>query len=623
MPLKTLFLTDPGLDGKSSLTNPANLSTSQRYCRIGVWVCLIMQFLLACDASRQLTPTHDEYWHLPIGLLIWKTGRFDCDVINPPLLRLWAALPLYLGGANLKTDAVHPLFGEIGDHFWVSNPEHRMLWFSLGRIMIALMNGATGWLLSSWARRWFGDLSALAVAMMWCCCPTILAHGSLVTHDASAAFGFVSGLYALVRWREQPSWRRAVVAGLCVGVAQMLKVTCILLFPLALVVWLVIPTQPTEGTDGRTTWKGWIGQGAVILAMVLLVMNVGYLGQQTCLPLRSLPFLSQRFQKLQQIPWLGSCPIPIPKYHILALDRVAQDLQNAHLVYLDGYWDPRGFRRYYVEAMTYKLPLGTLLLVALTFVMRWMVPLAATVTRRGFWSIERRRQIVLWTPILMLLVPASLGSNQFGIRYVLPTLPLLYLFASQAAEPLVARPWRVYQWIVLLALISLPASLRYHPHHLAYFNEWAGGPLAGPQFLVDSNLDWGQDLHGLAEYMRQQHLDKIGLAYFGTVHPHSLGIQYELPPGQFPKPGDYAISVNFLVGRPFIIRKPTATGLPPEPTFETTDTSFDVHTTFNDEYRYFRFFQPKARIGYSIYVFHFTDEDIQQYRRAVIKAQNM
>ena len=32
-----------------------------------------------------------------------------------------------------------------------------------------------------------------------------------------------------------------------------------------------------------------------------------------------------------------------------------------------------------------------------------------------------------------------------------------------------------------------------YPHYLAHFNEAVGGPRNGYRYLVDSNLDWGQD----------------------------------------------------------------------------------------------------------------------------------
>ena len=46
-------------------------------------------------------------------------------------------------------------------------------------------------------------------------------------------------------------------------------------------------------------------------------------------------------------------------------------------------------------------------------------------------------------------------------------------------------------------------AARVHPHYLAYFNEPAGGPRDGYRRLVDSSLDWGQDLTGLSDWMER------------------------------------------------------------------------------------------------------------------------
>ena len=113
---------------------------------------------------------------------------------------------------------------------------------------------------------------------------------------------------------------------------------------------------------------------------------------------------------------------------------------------------------------------------------------------------------------------------QLGIRYVLPAIPFLILFASQAARwfDWKAYPLRTVTTSLLTGWMLL--SVRYHPDHLAYFNELAGGPLGGREHLLDSNLDWGQDLGGLKAYLDKQHEVKdVGLAYFGTVPPSALG----------------------------------------------------------------------------------------------------
>ena len=52
--------------------------------------------VLAGSAARRETPTIDEFAHLPAGCVYWTQGRFDLYDKNPPLARLWMALPVVL-----------------------------------------------------------------------------------------------------------------------------------------------------------------------------------------------------------------------------------------------------------------------------------------------------------------------------------------------------------------------------------------------------------------------------------------------------------------------------------------------------------------------------------------------
>ena len=57
---------------------------------------------------------------------------------------------------------------------------------------------------------------------------------------------------------------------------------------------------------------------------------------------------------------------------------------------------------------------------------------------------------------------------------------------------------------------------------LAYFNEVAG---AHPErILVDSDLDWGQDLHRLRDTLQSRGIDSVTMAYFGSAAPGLYGI---------------------------------------------------------------------------------------------------
>ncbi|MCA8986257.1 MAG: hypothetical protein KDA78_01360, partial [Planctomycetaceae bacterium] len=156
--------------------------------------------------------------------------------------------------------------------------------------------------------------------------------------------------------------------------------------------------------------------------------------------------------------------------------------------------------------------------------------------------------------------------------------------------------------VALLTLLVLGgAALRYHPHHLTYFNELAGGPAEGKYLLLDSNLDWGQALHDLRDELEanQQTLD--GLVYFGSFPPRAIQLNMPPAPQLTPAAGRYAISVNFLEGRPHVIRLP--------------DNSWQEVDL--DYYGYFRYFRPVKYIGNSIAIFEISESDRRTYEQAL------
>jgi hypothetical protein len=150
-----------------------------------------------------------------------------------------------------------------------------------------------------------------------------------------------------------------------------------------------------------------------------------------------------------------------------------------------------------------------------------------------------------------------------GHRHVLALYPFLFVAASRCAAvawSMRGRGGWAARWAVAFAALLYAASvLRVHPNYLAYFNEAAGGPSAGWRELVDSNLDWGQELPGLKKYMDENGIPKVTLCYFGTADPSYYGIAGPRLPGYQPpppstvtrtvQPGDIvAISATHLQG---------------------------------------------------------------------------
>jgi hypothetical protein len=552
---------------------------------------LVLHAALGVDTARRLTVTHDEYWHLPAGFLAWKTGRFDFDPLNPPLTRLWATWPLLFTHATCDSGNIPAgdLFA-LGRQFLMDNLGNYEFYLGLARSMNVAWSVLTGLLLALWSREFFNDKTACLTAALWAFCPTALANAPLVTPDAGGCCLFIATLYAAWRFARRPDVRTAGLAGLLLGLAQLAKFTNLLLIPLVIVVWW-LAREPTR-TDPPIPWRRRLGPWLAIGAISLLVLNLGYLFQGTFTRWNAYQFQSRSMQDLTK--WAGSltqAPLPLPREYLIGLDRQRAIMESQHPVYLDGKWGLDGFPDYYPRAMEYKLPHAVQMLGLLAVV---FLVLPGREPR-----LLRLQSLILVPPAFVIVVASTIGM-QLGIRYVLPALPPLYLFAGQTARWFDWQRSRLRALLVGVLALALPLSVRYHPHHLAYFNELAGGPIGGRMHLLDSNLDWGQDLRELKRYLDEQKIDDVGLAYFGMYPPSKLGIRYHVPPRE-PAPGWYAVSANFLYGRPHTI-------FGPDDTFRPADFG---------EFAWLRLFPPVARIGCSIDVFHVTDDDLRALQRQI------
>ena len=181
------------------------------------------------------------------------------------------------------------------------------------------------------------------------------------------------------------------------------------------------------------------------------------------------------------------------------------------------------------------------------------------------------------------------NTKNIGLRYLLGIYPFLFLLIGITAIAAL-RSWRTYL-ITALAIWYVVGTVRNHPHHLAYFNELIGGPEDGYHYLVDSNLDWGQDLKGLKTYVDEHNIERLKLSYFGTVDPRLYDLQYEWLPSAFlpnpeaqpahiPTTGIIAISVTNLVG-----------------------VYMDMYGHGRDLFAWLKTHQPVARIGHSIFIY--------------------
>jgi hypothetical protein len=195
--------------------------------------------------------------------------------------------------------------------------------------------------------------------------------------------------------------------------------------------------------------------------------------------------------------------------------------RRGHLTYLLGEVSRRGWPHYFAVALAVKSTLGFLVGLA--------VAVVATARRTGDGAAVRAHW---WVPALAVLGALSAGGIQIGERYLLPVHAFGVLLAASVAPALLAHgPGRVLLATVLG--LHVGAAVRAAPRgYLAYFNPLAGGPDGGHRVLLDSNLDWGQDLPRLAAWMRREGVTDVALGYVGADDPDRLGIARRDLPGR-------------------------------------------------------------------------------------------
>jgi hypothetical protein len=123
---------------------------------------------------------------------------------------------------------------------------------------------------------------------------------------------------------------------------------------------------------------------------------------------------------------------------------------------------------------------------------------------------------ILTAVILLVNLPTSLN---IGVRYMLPLYPLLAFTAGIG----VAWLWRRQRAAAIVLLLwATISSASAHPDYLAYFNEVAGSH--PERILVDSDLDWGQDMARLGAELQRRRVPYFHMACLYTGDDTRLGL---------------------------------------------------------------------------------------------------
>ena len=581
-----------------------------------VSLLLLIAFSLQVRSARLKSPTYDEPSYITCGYAFVRLGDLHILVGEPILLNALNALPLLPLNPRFPTE--HPSwagtdFHIISEQFlWYANDNADQLVFA-ARVPTMLLTSLLITFVYRWGREMFGPWGGMLAATLAAFDPNLLAHGRLAATDlGSTTFIFIAS-YWLWRLLRRPTWRHVLIAGAFVGLAQSSRFSALLFGPgwALAILWraftprpFALPSlrHPGDGSRSPPRWRRLV-QAAGVGTMVVLVAY--------------LTIWAVHGFEVGPVKGLTSFPVLAPSYfdelmYILPRLRGAEGRQVVGFLrgelYVGGRWD------YFPVAFACKTPLPTLIL---------LLGSALLSLRKRFAPDGQ----MLWLPPLLYFTITLHSKINLGYRYILPVLPFAIVIAARAGVWLLATAgasgrwttpqagrerngntpplqprrcaWDAYRrrrWpgIALTAALVVWAmwdGIAIYPHYLAFFNALAGGPDNGWRVLVDSNVDWGQDIKGLKKWMDEHGVERIRLGFVGEAHPTHYGIKFDPLPSSpdrwqhplhhdiyyaDPAPGLYAISANLIQGR---------------------------NLADPDTYRWFRERKPIDKIGYSIFIY--------------------
>ncbi|MEX2316626.1 MAG: glycosyltransferase family 39 protein [Pirellulales bacterium] len=594
--------------------------------RICIALILCLSALLCGWSAWKHAPTELETSQLPAGLCHLQLGRFDLCHINPPLVRMVAALPVWAASPAVNWQyhprPIYRAERAVGANFLQLNGKRAFWLFFVARLACIPFLVIGGYACAAWARDLYGNASSIVAAVLWCFSPFVLGYGSLMSSDAHSAGMAVFAAYSFWRWLKEPNLVWTLCTGAMTGLALLTKFTLLVLIAVYVVLWVLYFIIYSEKTRRCGAWRSF--QMLILIGIVAgAIVNLGYGFEGSFTRIGDFAFESKAFSGLDPErssrneggnlfadSGFRNFPVPLPRNYVLGIDLAKWDLERGWLSYLRGEWKRGGWWYFYLYALAIKTPIGVLLLFWLTMYL--------TFFSVGY-SSEWRDEVALVLPALstLLLVSCQTGIS-FHSRYMLPALPFAFIWISKSARSFNMKHVRLSALVAAAIGSSTYSSLAIFPHNLSYFNELVGGPRNGYKHLLDSNLSWGQDLFLLSRWLKEHpEAAPIKFASYGPVDPRLAGIQFSLPPPSpntigwgvgptdvqlGPHPGWFAVDVNYIAGA----NSPLYDGLQSGRQFGITSERFD--------FSYFQRFKPVAFVGYSIRIYDLRLDDVNAVR---------
>jgi len=586
-------------------------------------VLIAVSCALAIGSMWKDSSIRDEMPHIVGGYSYLTKLDYRVNPEHPPLIKEISAIPLlfmdvYFPDEDVSWKNKVNDQWSLGDKFLYKygNDADQMLFW--GRVPMVLIFLIGGWVLYRWAERMTRRREiALVALILYLFSPNLMAHGRFITTDMGMTIFSLFAFYAYYLYLEKPDWKKLIGVGLVFGFAQLAKFSVVMVIP----AFFVVAFLYGLGSYKKGKLKNTLKEICLQLSRVTLIMIIGYLlvGAWYYVHMAGMPKDVQHrliddsiasyevagFDFRDMLHTFTEAPVLRPySQYLLGFFMVTAHTAYGHTTYFFGEVG-KNWPEYFTFAYLMKEPLPAQFLFFFG-VLVLLVELARRVAlvkkdkgknleKGAGWLRSHAVMLGYFFLVLVVFIMSSLNKLQLGIRYIIPIFPFIYLFTAYMIwvfwedvkdKKRIALYYFNIGALVVVMIWYIGISFVAFPSYLAYFNEVKGGPKEAWKYFVDSNLDWGQDLVRLEEFMDENSIEHIRMDYFGGGNlDYYLGDRYEY--WGFDKgysPGWFAISASAI--------------------------QWNSQNDYDKSYHWLTDnYEPVEQIGYSIFVYYVPEEN--------------
>lgn len=510
--------------------------------RLGVVLIIGVAVVLAITSAWDDSVIVDEVPHIGAGYsyLIKQDMRLNPE--HPPLAKDLAAVPLLF--LKLNQNAFETRFWqsdlngqwEFGRSLMFGSSNNADLIKHAAKLPMLVFFVLAAVLVFVWSRKLYGNRGAIIALILFSFSPTVIAHARFVTTDVPALFGVTLATYFFLKFLNQPGRRNVILAGLALGVALLTKFSTFLLLPFFVILLLIHIL-----IHQRFTFH--VSRFIIILAFAFLfvIWPVYYFHTYNYPPERQrrdtetlLGSFGNR-TTADAVVWMSDKPVirALGQYG-LGLLMVTQRATGGNTTYFLGEVSASGWKNYFPVVYFLKEPLawwGLVLLALFSIASKFSI-FNFQFSKIGNWVRNHFAEFAMLLWLAIYWGTSIKGNLNIGVRHLLPTYPFAIILVSGQVAALgrsikglvlsIKRKTLLNTYYLILAVLLgwyVVENLFIYPYYLTYFNQAGGGSSGGYRYVVDSNLDWGQDLLRLSRWVKENDIQKIELDYFGWADP--------------------------------------------------------------------------------------------------------